>query len=87
MRIRLDETIKKPKRYRTIFYGLKVNHPRNVALTHPLMFLVRRVIYALIIVTMDKVHYWNILLLMACTLVMLGYVLAEHQWQDRIINN
>ena len=42
------------KRYRTLHYGLKRNHERNVAIVHPLMFILRRVIYALVIVFMEE---------------------------------
>ena len=44
------ELILKPPRFKTIYYGLKLNHPRNVALIHPVMYSTRRIIYALSIV-------------------------------------
>ena len=53
---------------------------------HPLMFIMRRVIYALVIVFMDKVMIWGVIIVMICCLIMLAYALSEHQWKDSIIN-
>ena len=44
------ELVQKQPRFKTIYYGLKLNHPRNVALIHPLMYTTRRIIYALSVV-------------------------------------
>jgi len=58
-----------------------------VAVIHPLMFVMRRVIFALVIVFMDQIPIWGVLIFMAMALTMLGYVLSEHQWKDCEINN
>jgi len=50
------------------------------------MFLVRRVIYALVIVFMNDVIVWPVFIVMGSCLVMLAYALSEHQWKDRAIN-
>lgn len=76
--MRLAETVRRPERYRTLFYGLKRNHPRNVAIVHPLMFLLRRIIFALMIVYMDKIAVWSTFIFMFMTLTMLAYALSEH---------
>ena len=44
------ELVQKQPRFKTIYYGLKLNHPRNVALIHPLMYTTRRITYALSVV-------------------------------------
>ena len=49
--IAAGELIEKPKRFKTLYYGLKLNHPRNVALIHPLIFTLRRIIYAFSVVS------------------------------------
>ena len=84
--VEMAMAVKEPARYKTLYYGLKRNHPRNVAVVHPLMFMARRIIFALMIVYMDKVEIWNVLLFMACTLIMLAYTLSEHQWKSYVIN-
>lgn len=45
---------------------------------HPLMFLLRRVIYALVIVFMDDIMLWGVLIVMASCLIMLAYALSEN---------
>ena len=50
------------------------------------MFLLRRVIYALVIVFLDNVMWWGVMLVMLSCLVMLCYACTEWQWKDRIIN-
>lgn len=84
--VEMAEAVKTPKRYKTLYYGLKLNHPRNAAVVHPLMYMLRRIIFAFIIVYMDQVKFWNVILFMNCTLVMLAYGLAEHQWKSQVIN-
>lgn len=66
-----------PARYKTLYYGLKRNHQRNVAVIHPLMFLLRRIIFALVIVFMDTIPIWGVLIFMYSTLIMLAYTLSE----------
>ena len=36
--------------YKTLFYGLRRNHPHNVAVLHPLLFCLRRVLYAVAVI-------------------------------------
>ena len=57
---------------------MKPNHERNVALVHPSMFLTRRLIYAVLIVGFATYMLTSVLILMAMSLVMLGYALYEH---------
>ena len=57
-----------------------------MAVVHPLMFMLRRIIFALVIVFMDNVHMWGVLVFMFTTLCMLAYVLSEKQWEEQIIN-
>ena len=70
-------------RMKTLYLGLKMNHPRHVALVHPLAFLTRRILFAAIIIFMVNISLYNVigvfLLLLTC-LFMLGFVLSEWQW-------
>ena len=61
--------------YRTLFYGLKCNHEHNVAVVHPLAFVLRRILYALVIVFMVKqnVLFGALIMLVTC-LVMIVFV-------------
>ena len=44
------------------------------------MFLLRRIIYAFVIVFMNEISVWPVIIVMVCTLVMLAYALLEYQW-------
>ena len=48
--------------------------------------MLRRIIYALVIVFMDKVMYYGVFIVMLSCLAMLAFACTEHQWKDRIIN-
>ena len=52
MRNKIAERVQVSNFYRTLFYGLKWNHEHNVAMVNPLAFVLRRVLYALVIVFM-----------------------------------
>lgn len=86
-----DRVFKRTQRYgyRTLFYGLKKNHAHNVAVVHPVAFLLRRVLYSLIIVFMARNELnvlFGCLLLLVPTLFMLVLIVLEHEWEDRMIN-
>ena len=78
--------IKKPERFKTLYYGLRLNHPRNVALIHPLMFIVRRIVYALSIIFLAKYTLYSVWLLMIGTILMLSFAVSEMPWKDPTIN-
>ena len=86
IRVKFADRMKTPQEYRTLFYGLRRNHERNVAIVHPLMFLLRRIIYALVIVFMDEIMYYCVFIVMLSCLTMLTYACTEWQWKERIIN-
>ena len=65
-------------RYSTLWLGLKKNHERNVAIVHPMIFLVRRVAYAMLITAFATHMYTNILGFMLLTFGMLAYACYEH---------
>ena len=88
VRINLDieKTVNVPLRYKTLYNGLKLNHERNVAVVHPLAYLSRRLLLAIIVVFMGSVRHTGLFLFIGCTLAMLAYVCIEHQWTDSLIN-
>jgi len=48
-----------------------------VAIVEPLLFLLRRLIYALVIVFLDQVMYIGVFVVLLCTLFTLCFALAE----------
>ena len=75
--------------YRTLFYGLKRNHPHNVAIVHPIAFILRRVIFSVIIVFLARSQLnvlFGCLILLATCIFMMLLVVLESQWDDDLIN-
>lgn len=85
-RLKFEDTVESNQKFKTLHYGLKPNHERNVAVIHPIMYLLRRIVYALVIVFMSQVMFFGVIIVMFSCLGMLVYVLHEWQWKDRIIN-
>ena len=73
--------------YKTLFYGLKRNHEHNVAVLHPILFIMRRVIYSLVIIFMigESVMFGALILILS-TLFMLIFVATERQWKEKFVN-
>ena len=86
LRVKVADRVKANQSYRTLFYGLKPNQERSSAVIHPLMFLLRRVIYALVIVFLAETYLWGVFVVMFSCLCMLAFALTEFQWKDKIIN-
>ena len=90
-RVEMQTEVEKNLRpsYRTLFYGLKVNHPHNVAILHPLAFILRRILYSMVIVLMSReeelVFFGVLMILLTC--LFFGYlILLESAWEDSLIS-
>ena len=55
------------------------------AVTHPLIFLLRRVIYAAIVVFMTSLPLVGSYLLCSICVIVIAFVLVEQQWEDLLI--
>ena len=80
LRVKFADRMKTPQGYRTLYYGLRRNHERHVAVVHPFMFLMRRIIYALVIVFMATIIFWGVWVVLLSCILMLAYACAELQW-------
>ena len=78
MKLKLQDEVKVNSAYETLFYGLKSNHEHNVAVIHPLFFILRRVLYSVVIIFMvgENVIFGAMLLLLS-TLAMIVFVATE----------
>ena len=87
IRNRLAESVSVNGAYRTLFYGLKWNHEHKVAIVHPLAFLLRRVLYAVVIIFLvdQKVLFGAYIILLTCLFMMI-FVIHEAPWVDKYIN-
>jgi len=82
MGLEMERTVEPPQRCRILFEGLILNHPRNVALVHPVLFMARRLILAITVVFMEETRHWGVFLTLIVTLAMLAYTVIERPWQD-----
>lgn len=57
-----------------------------MAVVHPIMFTVRRIVYAISIVFIATLPLLGVWLMLFGTLAMLAYTLLEWQWKDKVIN-
>jgi len=85
IRLKLESVSKPSERYRTLFYGLKRNHPHSAAVMHPLMFLLRRIVYSAIVIYFVGLPCIAVYILCAVCLGMIAYVIVEKQWEDSLI--
>ena len=51
-RVNLQFQVQLNPRYKTLFYGLKKNHPRQITVLYPILYLLRRIVYIVLILFM-----------------------------------
>ena len=81
----MESLVKVSDRYKTLFYGLKRNHPHSATVVHPLVFLIRRLVYACIVLFCLSVPIIGAYLLSWICVAMIGYIIIEQQWEDSLI--
>ena len=86
IRMKLESVAKPSNRYRTLFYGLKRNHPHRAAIVHPLFFLLRRIMYSAIVLFMINLPMIGAYILSIVCLGMLIYIIVEKQWEESVIS-
>ena len=52
MRVNLQFQVQCNPHYQTLFYGLKKNHPRQITVLYPIIYLLRRIVYIVLILFM-----------------------------------
>ena len=88
IRLQLESKAYSSPYYCTLYYGLRRNHEHNAATVYPLLFVLRRIIYSLVIVFMidgNKPFVGAMILNLTC-LFMLIFVAVEGQWDSWILN-
>lgn len=85
LKVKLESVVHVNQRYKTLFYGLKKNHPHSAATIHPLIFLARRIAYAAIVLFLLQLPIMTAYVLCWICLGMLAYTLIEQQWEDSLI--
>ena len=82
----LEGQVKINPHYKTLFTGLKLNHPDNVTAIYPATFLLRRVLYGVAIVGMTGQGIASTFLLLFASLGSLCYLAVFRQWKNSLIN-
>ena len=77
LRVRLADSVEINPSYKTLFDGLKKNHPHNAAAVYPVLYLTRRILYALTIIFLTSQPYFSAISLMLTCLFMLCFVMQE----------
>lgn len=87
LRLKLEDLVDVSQRYETIFDGLKLNTAHNSAVMQPLTFMVRRIIYAALIVFIPHMPQVATIALISMCVLMLAFSLNEKQWKDAEVQN
>ena len=85
-RLILADSVAISPHFQTLFNGLKLNHPENVAMVHPLFFMLRRVLYAAVIVGLARYGALGAILVQVACLVQLCLLCSFWSWSDPLIN-
>lgn len=85
-RVALESEVECNPRYKTLFYGLKKNQPHNMAIVHPLSYLLRRVLFVMVTLFVFETPLFAALSLVGVSLLMMGVLLTERQWEASLIN-
>lgn len=82
LRLKLEDLVEVSQRYETIFNGLKLNTAHSSAVTQPLAFMIRRLVYAALIVFMPHLPQVATIALLSICMFMLAFSLSEKQWKQ-----
>ena len=82
LRLRLEDHVQVNPSYKTLFDGLKLNTEHNSAIVEPLAFLIRRIMYAVVIVFMPHLPQVAVSTLLVMCLMGLAFSLTEKPWKD-----
>ena len=81
-RLSIENDVQVPKRYATLFNGLKLNTAHNSAVMEPLVFLVRRFLYAMVIVLLSHKPQVALMLMIGLSVVVLAFTVVEKPWKN-----
>lgn len=82
----IEDQVKLDKRYETLFLGLRLNTENNSAVTQPILYCLRRILYALVIVYMSHMPLIGISAMIIAVMIYLAFVIQEKPWKDSLVN-
>ena len=86
LKLRLEDLIVNNPRFATLFSGLKLNAEHNSAVIEPLLFLTRRLVYAIAIVYMQHSPQVMTAIMMSMSLIVLVFTVYERPWKEAEMN-
>ena len=88
LRVALEDSVNVNPAYKTLFLGLKQNHEHNMAVVHPITYVLRRILYAVVIVFMqgENLTFFGAVSMQITCIIMLCIVAMEKQFSERLIN-
>lgn len=84
--VQLEDHVELNQRYKTVFSGLKLNTAHNSAIVEPVIFMLRRLIYAALIVFMPHMPHIATLVLLGVCFATLAFTIVEKPWSAPEIN-
>ena len=87
LKLKLEDLVDVNPRYQTIFEGLKLNTAHNSAVMQPLAFMLRRILYAALIVFIPHLPQVATIALISACVLMLAFSVNERQWKDVEMQN
>lgn len=85
-RLILEDLVTVNDAYKTLFSGLKLGHPENVAVVHPLVFLLRRGFYSVGIIYLGRYGVMTLSVMQIICLFQICYSLEYRQWRSSLLN-
>ena len=85
LRMNQEYETKVSERYKTLFFGLRLNHPHNATVVHPMIFILRRITYAAIVLFMFNTSMIGAYLLSVICIGVILFVIIEKPWKDSFI--
>jgi len=82
LKLSLEDQVRLNKRYATVFDGLKLNTEHNSAVVEPLLFLLRRTIFATVIVFLPNAPLVAAMIMLVASVCVLAFTIVEQPWKD-----
>lgn len=86
VRLRLEDLVIVNKRFSTVFSGLRLNTVHNSAITEPLFFLIRRLVFAAAIIFMQSSPQLASLILIVMSILITIFTVVEKPWKEAELN-
>ena len=88
IRVELESEVEINPAYRTLYYGLRMNHVHHASTIYPILFIMRRILYSLIIVYMvgEVKAFFGAFMLTLTSLTEAVFVAIEAPWKLPMFN-